>query len=165
MSRLFALRADIFDPLYVIPRPFLRSVTASPNVLFVRDGENNGRGYPRVLCKSTILTLLPARFPLSLADFAQQFSAIVPPARLLRALPLLVPLARFLSVLLTTFTSFLPLSHLRFFLSTISHLFFYDLHLCGNAASPVFLFRNRLFSMLVTWSLKYLCRINSQRLI
>lgn len=89
----------------------LRNVT-SPKVLFVRRGENNGRGYPRVLCKSAILTLFSPRFPLSLVDFAQQFSAIVPPARFLRALPLL---ARFWFAFSS---SFLP--HSPSFLSSSS---------------------------------------------
>lgn len=123
----------------------------------VRGGENNGRGYPRVLCKSAILTLLPARFPLSLADFAQQFSAIVPPARLLLALPLLVPLACFPFVLLATFAFFFSSSPI---LSVDDLLTFFCFFIISTyvGTSLVFLlsyFHNRLSSMLVTWLLKY----------
>jgi len=64
------------------------------------------------LCKSAILTVLSVpSFPFSV-DLAQQFSAIVPPARFLRALPLLVPPA--LSTLLPYSLASCP-SHLSDF--------------------------------------------------
>lgn len=117
--------------IYIAPSLSLHSITASPNVLFVRDGENNGRGYPRVLCKSATLITFLARFPSSCVDFAQQFSAIVPSARLLRVFPLLVHFTRFLCIFPATFASFFSSPFLP-----VDDLLFFSPYLCRNAASP-----------------------------